>query len=277
MTDAELESVVAAVSTVLRRTVSLVRPLSGGQHARTLLVEDSTTEYVVRLFPPLDNAVTHEPQILDRIASLGDLAPRLVATGKYRESPFIVTSVVPGGPPAPGLPLRDIAAQMAAVLARIHQLDGVGLRTLSWQPPHGDSTIETHARQAWKQLDPADHVLTHYDFWCGNALWDGAKLTGVVDWSGARSAPRELDISWCRLDLVLLGSIDAADQFLTVYERESGHSLLDTRTWDLMAAARSASRVESWAPNYLGIGKPDLTARVLRSRMDDWTSLLCTK
>ncbi|MBH0109977.1 aminoglycoside phosphotransferase family protein [Salinibacterium sp. NG22] len=275
MTVVECDGVIAAVSDALGRTITLVRPLSGGQHAKTLVVADSTTEYVVRVFPPLDDAVGHEPQILDRVAALGDRVPRLVATGQFGDFPFIVTSLVVGGPPSPDLPLRRVAEQMAAVLAQIHQLDSVGLRTLSWETPRGDSTIEALGRRAWQQLDLADHVLTHYDFWCGNAMWEGETLTGVVDWSGARGAPRGLDVSWCRLDLVLLGSIDAADHFLAEYERESGHSLPDIHSWDLVAAARSASRVETWASNYLGVGYSDLTESTLRARMDDWTSRLC--
>ncbi len=275
MTAVETDGIIAAVSDALRRAVTLVRPLAGGQHAKTLVVADSTTEYVVRVFPPLDDAVVHEPQILDRVAALGDRVPRLIATGEFGDCPFIVTSLVAGGPPSSDLPLQSIAGRMAAVLAQIHQLDSVGLRTLSWETPRGDSTIEVLGSKAWKQLDLADHVLTHYDFWCGNAMWKGDTLTGVVDWSGARSAPRGLDVSWCRLDLVLLGSVDAADHFLAEYERESGHSLPDIHAWDLVAAARSASRVESWAPNYLGIGYSELTESTLRARMDDWTSLLC--
>ncbi|MGV8858222.1 phosphotransferase family protein [Rhodoglobus sp.] len=275
VTALETDGIIAAASETLRRTVTLVRPLAGGQHAKTLVVADSTTEYVVRVFPPLDDAVGHEPRILDRVAALCDRVPRLVATGQFGECSFIVTSVVAGGPPSPDLPLRRVAEQMAAVLAQIHQLDSVGLRTLSWETPRGDSTIEALGRRAWKQLDLADHVLTHYDFWCGNAMWEGDTLTGVVDWSGARSAPRGLDVSWCRLDLVLLGSSDAADHFLAEYERESGHPLPDSHAWDLVAAARSASRVETWAPNYLGVGYSDLTESTLRERMDDWTSLLC--
>ncbi|QAV70477.1 aminoglycoside phosphotransferase family protein [Salinibacterium sp. UTAS2018] len=275
MTVVELDGVIAAVSDVLGRTITLVRQLAGGQHATTLVVADSTTEYVVRVFPPLDDAVAHEPQILDRVAPLGDRVPRLVAAGQFGARPFLVTSVVAGGPPSPDVPLRRVAEQMAAALAQIHQLDNVGLRTLSWETPHGDSEIETRGRTAWQQLDLANHVLTHYDFWCGNALWEGDVLTGVVDWSGARSAPRGLDVSWCRLDLVLLGSSDAADHFLAEYERESGYSLPDIHSWDLVAAARSASRVETWAPNYLGVGYSDLTESALRARMDDWTTRLC--
>ncbi|MBK0296215.1 phosphotransferase, partial [Bacillus sp. S34] len=57
-----------------------------------------------------------------------------------------------------------------------------------------------------------DRVLTHGDLWSGNTLWEGDRLTGIVDWSGAMSAPRGVDIAWCRQDLVLLGSTVAADE-----------------------------------------------------------------
>ncbi|MFC4052747.1 phosphotransferase [Actinomadura syzygii] len=26
-------------------------------------------------------------------------------------------------------------------------------------------------------------MLTHFDFWSGNVLWDGDALTGVIDWA----------------------------------------------------------------------------------------------
>src|ERR1022692_293713 len=33
-------------------------------------------------------------------------------------------------------------------------------------------------------LASAPGVLTHYDFWSGNAVWENGVFTGVVDWSG---------------------------------------------------------------------------------------------
>ena len=274
MTTDDQKVIVTAASRLLRRDVTLVRPLTGGQHATTLLVTDGTVRYVVRAFPPGDDAAAREASVLTRLSSLDALVPRLVVHTQDPDLPIIVTSAVPGAPPEPGLPARTLASQMAAALARVHRLDGTGLRDAPAHPPPGDTEIAVRARREWNDLDVSETVLTHYDFWCGNALWDTGDLTGIVDWSGARHAPRGVDVAWCRLDLVLLGSTDAAEFFLTEYERHTGRALGDISSWDVQAAAQAMSAVESWAPNYHGIGRADLTPEVLRQRMDGWAAAL---
>lgn len=119
-----------------------------------------------------------------------------------------------------------------------------------------------------------DPVLIHSDFWCGNALWEADRLTGVVDWSGARSGPRGVDLAWCRQDLVLLGSPRAAGLFLEEYERLTGAAVDDIGAWDVQAAASAHGRVETWLPNYLGIGRGEMTAELLRERLDAWNAKL---
>lgn len=250
--------------------------LDGGQHAITLLAEDEAGKVVVRVFPAGDDAVSFEMTVLDQIGALGDLVPRYVAHGSVAGQPMIVTSAVRGSAASPTLPLDRIAEEMAVALARIHQLDGSGLRdTFQWAPS-GVGKLADAARAAWESLDLTGPVLTHYDFWSGNALWDGDSLTGVADWSGARRAPRGVDVAWCRQDLVLLGSRSAAEHFLGVYEARAGVDVADISAWDLLAAAHADPGVESWAANYEGVGRPDITPTVLRHRLDSWTRSLDT-
>ena len=261
-----------AASNVVGRRLEFIGQLGGGEHALTVLARSADgIEYVARLFPDGDSAVTEEVRVLARLHPLGVLAPSLVA---YDEGspvgPIIVTSRVDGGHPSPTLCTTVIAQEMAAALVRIHRLDGRGLRTAPAGPPSGDGPAAKAARARWERLDHDDPVLTHFDFWCGNALWDGAALTGVVDWSGARRGPRGIDVAWCRQDLVLLGSPTAADVFLRTYERAAGVRVDDVLDWDILAAARAESDVETWAPNYSGIGRPEITGDVLRTRLDDW-------
>ncbi|MFF2624101.1 phosphotransferase family protein [Oerskovia jenensis] len=265
-------ALVRLASRLVGRDLELVRPLPGGIHATTLLVSDGARELVVRRFPPGDGAVHHEVGVLDRLEPLGERVPRLVASST--EQAMIVTTRVPGGAPAPHVPAGEIAAELARALVAIHSLDGRGLREEPALPPRGDGPVSRAARREWGGLELGDRVLTHYDYWRGNALWDGGVLTGVVDWSGARSAPRGVDLAWCRLDLVLLGSIEAADYFLAEYERRSGRVIGDARAWDLQAAGQADSAVESWAPGYAGIGRSDMTGPVLRERLDAWSALL---
>ncbi|MET3450775.1 aminoglycoside phosphotransferase family protein [Curtobacterium sp. 1544] len=266
-------AIVAAAADLLGRPLTLDRELTGGQHARTLMAVDGDARVVVRMFPRGDDAVRREREVLRRLGPLGTLAPRLLAHGEAQGHPVIVTDAVPGGPPAPGLDPVVIGEQMGRALAEIHRLDPVDLPDESRQPTRRAGRLATSAHEAWREVD-LDRVLTHGDFWSGNALWEGERLTGIVDWSGAMSAPRGVDIAWCRQDLVLLGSTAAADRFLAVYEGATGQRVRDVRAWDVIAAARADAYLETWAPNYAGIGRPEIDGRLLRSRFDTWVGSL---
>lgn len=67
---------------------------------------------------------------------------------------------------------------------------------------------------------------------------------------------------------------EAARVFLTEYERLSGTTIDDIDAWDVQAAASAHERVETWLPNYLGIGLTDMTAETLRERLDTWNAAL---
>lgn len=268
-----------AASVLLGRALKPVRLLAGGQHAITLLARDDAEELVVRAFPPGDDAVAREVKVLDRLGSLGPLVPSLVAFGEVAfdeggSRPLIITSRVSGTAPDPLLEPLDMARPLAAVLARIHSISGVGLPQAPARPPDGESPMALRSRAGFADLDASERVLTHGDYWCGNLLWEGGRATGVVDWSGACHGPRGLDLAWCRQDLVLLGSREAAGLFLAEYERRADVAVADIRAWDVHAAARAVDRVETWEPNYSGIGRPDITDRILRERMDAWVASL---
>lgn len=56
-----------------------------------------------------------------------------------------------------------------------------------------------------------------------------------------------------------LGSPEAAAVFLAAYEERLGRRIHDIRAWDVQAAALAHDRVETWLPNYHGIGLTDMT------------------
>ncbi len=266
-------SIAAAAAELLGEHAELLLLLSGGTHAETALIAVGGRELVARRFPAGDDAVADEIPVLERVSALGALVPKLVA---YRDGPhpLIVTTKVEGGLPDPALPVAAIAEAMAQVLAQIHSISGAGLQRGRKKPPSADTLIARVARGNPPHCDPSLDVLIHGDFWCGNAMWEGPRLTGVVDWSGAHSGARGRDVSWCRQDLVLLGDVAAADVFLQAYQDFSGLKVADVREWDLRAGAWADSAVETWAPNYTGIGRTDVTPEVLRARLDDWNGAL---
>lgn len=273
MTDAQGRAIRIA-SDLVGRELGLVDVFTGGQHATTLLATDGESEFVVRAFPAHHDAAVREAEVLGRLSALGAWVPHLVAANDDLAVPVIVTSRVSGTAPDADLSPLVIAAEMAAALVRIHELDGDGLRPTPGEPPRGGSALAARAQREWASLDMRDPVLIHSDFWCGNALWEADRLTGVVDWSGARSGPRGVDLAWCRQDLVLLGSPSAAGLFLEEYERLSGAAVDDIGAWDVQAAASAHDRVETWLPNYLGIGRGEMTAELLRERLDAWNAKL---
>jgi aminoglycoside phosphotransferase (APT) family kinase protein len=270
MPSPELNALLACASRLTGRDLRLRQVLTGGQHAFTIQAGDAHGDVVVRVFPTGDDAVQREVDILTRVQALGGFVPTFLARGAVDDQPMIVTTLVPGTAPRPTVPVAQIAAQMGEMLARIHTLDGSGLRRAPTAPPDGTGVLARAARAALPRLEDNDKVLTHFDFWSGNTLWEGDELTGVVDWSGARVAPRGVDVAWCRQDLVLLGARSAADIFLETYENHAGLVVADMSLWDLVAAAQADPVVESWAANYHGVGRPDITSEVLRKRLDDW-------
>lgn len=269
-------SIATAASELLGESAELLRVLPGGTHAETALILVAGRELVVRRYPPGDDAVANEIPVLERVSSLKALVPQLVAY-QHGADPLIVTTKVDGGLPDPALPLNAIADAMAKALAQIHSISGAGLHRGRKALPQAETSIARAARRNPPRFDPSLDVLVHGDFWCGNAMWQGPQLTGLVDWSGGHSGARGLDVSWCRQDLVLLGDVEAADLFLEAYQRASGTEVVDLREWDLTAGAWADTVVETWAPNYTGIGRPDITPEKLRARLNAWNSALLQK
>jgi aminoglycoside phosphotransferase (APT) family kinase protein len=242
---------------VTRQPVRVVRPLLGGTHAVTLLLEADGQEMVLRQYPPGDDAPAREATVLEALDGLGGWAPKLLAADPAQG--LILITRLPGTADIMPSDPDHAAAELAHGLARIH----------ATPPPPG-------LRDGIKALNPAgtERVLTHFDYWSGNVLWDGPNLTGIVDWSGASRAPRGLDVGWCRLDLVLLHGTAVADVFLAAYERAAATSIRDMRLWDLFALNSSRDRIETWEPNYTSLGRTDLTGAELRARHTRWTEEL---
>jgi aminoglycoside phosphotransferase (APT) family kinase protein len=235
---------------VVGEPVRVVRELKGGTHAATHLVATDAQEFVLRRYPDGDDAPAREARVLDALDGLGGWAPQKVgAAGNLILITRLpgVADIIPGDP-------EFAARELALGLARIH---ATPLEKLS------------HLRDGIAG-PPGEPVLTHYDYWSGNVLWDGPTLTGIVDWSGAAKAPRGFDVAWCRLDLVLLHGPDVADVFLRAYQANAT-AVPDIGAWDRFALESSRERVETWEPNYTSLGRTDLTGPELRARHTRWS------
>jgi aminoglycoside phosphotransferase (APT) family kinase protein len=263
--------------------VQEIRALPGGTHASTFLIrtEDPEREFILREFPPGDDAPVNESRVLSALGGLGGLAPCLLASGAGgapSAGSWVLISRLPGTPDIDPVLPDAWAGELGRALARIHATPRHGLAGLQdvFGRPGGSPAAVTGpaagvVTASWELLATAPAVLTHHDFWSGNTVWQDGVLTGVVDWSGGGLGPRGFDVGWCRLDLYLLYGEPIAGRFLDSYERASGSALPDLPLWDLWAVSRSHEDVESWVPNYRDLGRADLTGAELRRRHTAWT------
>ena len=89
--------------------------------------------------------------------------------------------------------------------------------------------------------------ILHMDYWPGNILWNGGRISGLVDWDAASYGDPALDVAYFRMNMYLRGVKEAADMFLDFYEAESG-PVENLGFWELACAARPLPNPSIWIP-----------------------------
>jgi aminoglycoside phosphotransferase (APT) family kinase protein len=80
-------------------------------------------------------------------------------------------------------------------------------------------------------------------------LWDGSRVSGVVDWATAAVGPPGIDLARMRQNLAGWHGREAADRFTRCYVEAGGDPAARDPFWDLLDAADSVAFVdESRAP-----------------------------
>jgi aminoglycoside phosphotransferase (APT) family kinase protein len=262
--------------------------LEGGQHAETWRVEteNPAISVVVRQFPVDDPAPLREQRVLRALDGLGGLAPLPLGgdpDGRWSEYPTSLVSWLDGQPDITPTDPRAWARELGRGLAAVHTVPTERLAELPsvFEDRGGSKEIlggplAAEVRSRWSEVVASPEVLIHGDYWSGNVVWRGGRLTGIVDWSAGARGPRGFDLGWCRLDLILLFGEQIADDFLAAYEAGTGQAVTGVRLWDCWAVARSEDTVGSWVPNYLPLGRVDLDQDELRRRHAQWTARLRT-
>jgi hypothetical protein len=166
--------------------------------------------------------------------------------------------------------------KMAAELPLFH---GLRLPALRRYRPYYDPRVRDIPRwskqtKAWDAVfdvasrrQPATPPrFIHRDYHPGNILWTRGRLTGVVDWISACAGPPQVDIAHCRVNLVRLHGLGAADAFLAAYASASGTAVGDYDPyWDAMGLMDSGHSPQVTAPS---LGPAGLTVAKMRRRLD---------
>lgn len=191
-------------------------------------------------------------------------------TGEVMEMPGIVTRFVEGNLvlEAPADPL-DWAGKLAGTLATIHAipcgedaqkflLKGNSEATwfLNSESPPGYIQAYPGGEEVWQILknsfptiERTPPVLLHLDYWSGNILWRENEISAVIDWEEAACGDPAVDVGYAFMNIVLMGLPEAADEFLRVYEAQTGRVLRNLGFWQLAAAVRPMTDPDDWKIN----------------------------
>jgi len=187
--------------------------------------------------------------------------------GDVLEIPGIVTGFVEGKllMDTPSEPL-EWARKLAKMLAKIHSIPCgeeqqqfllKGNAEASWvvkydQPPAymqnypGGVDVWQWMRQHYPNIQTDIPVLLHLDYWSGNILWHANKISAVIDWEEAAYGDPAVDVAYARMNMILMGVPEAADEFRRVYESARGYRVKNLGFWELAASVRPMTDPIDW-------------------------------
>ena len=180
-------------------------------------------------------------------------------TGEILGAPGIVTGFVEGSLlfEAPAN-VMDWARKLARMLAKIHSIPCgkeersfllKGNSEASWflkydSPPTymqeypGGADLWEMLQELYPNIRAVPPSLLHIDYWSGNILWHKNEISAVLDWEEAAYGDPAIDVAYARMNMFLMGLMEAADEFLRVYESATGRKIENLGFWELAASVR---------------------------------------
>jgi aminoglycoside phosphotransferase (APT) family kinase protein len=229
-----------------------------------------------------DGLLTREADNLRLLGPTDVPAAELVAvdaTAEQCEDPSLLMTLLPGA-----IRLDDAAVvrPLAEQLVRIHRIEVTDeTRPRSYQAWTGPERVRlpaaTSRPELWekavdgiRQDPPAyDGCFLHRDFHPGNVLFDGERISGVVDWVETSWGPSDLDVAHCSTALALLHGATVGLSFAAAYEAAGG-TISSEPYWRLLDALAYAPDAEKVAVPWREVGRTDLTPALLQSRLEDY-------
>lgn len=214
--------------------------------------------------------IAQEARALELLAPSAVPAPRLVAADAT--SGRLLMTVVDGELQAGADDVRGGAAALAETAARIATVtlpaDHGLTNWRSWapadpEPPDwGDAPLWRDGIWTYQSQGPpstATPQLLHRDVHPLNVLWDGTRVSGVVDWVNACVGHPHAELGHCRWNLATMADLETADAFLDHYRARVDGEHYDP-WWDV-AAVIGLLPGPIGTSGWRAVGRRDLTDR----------------
>ena len=245
------------------------------------LVETSTQSAVMRVGTAGDVSTLRVEQAgLAVAATSGVPVPRLLAANLDGDPPALLIERMPGSSAIPSERAPARFRSLGAAAATLHAV----VVPVAGELPRRDCPISGVDFDRLRALAPAQDLLvraeqardacrpqstdgfSHGDLWQGNAMWDGDRLTAIIDWECAGVGPAGVDLGSLRLDVAMCFDLAAADDVLAGWESEAGRRAADVAYWDVVAALSTPPDVGWFAGTISAQQRPDLTRELLEDR-----------
>ncbi|MBM7788457.1 phosphotransferase family protein [Tenggerimyces flavus] len=266
-----------------------VEALAGGWTSRMRRLSSAAGEvFVLRSFVDAfyrrhaPGLLAREAAILQLLAPTGVPAATLVAVdpdGTECADPSLLMTLLPGRIRLDTDGLAERICALARLLVQIHAIQPEERpRTYqAWTAPDRVRLPENASKTWHRAVDviradppPYEGRFLHRDFHPGNVLFDGATVTGVVDWVETSWGPADLDVAHCATTLALLAGTEAADRFVAAYVEAGGTLDADEdahRYWRVLDALGFAPDAEKVATPWRAVGRTDLTPPQITGRL----------
>ena len=238
-------------------TLQSVMPLSRRTSALEILNDKQHPERLIMLSHSErdrdrnPNIARDEFRLLKTLTETELPVPQPLYLCETHDPPFLITSCLPGSSGVNAEDLPFLRRRLAATLSAIHSVD-LGRYDLSFLPRQSEllamhispstseqNSIQSAMRSVSDRINLNAPALLHGDFWPGNLLWEGDRLTAIIDWEDAMLGDPLADLGKSRLEILWAFGLEAMKSYTAHYlalNTELDASALSF--WDLWGASR---------------------------------------
>lgn len=279
--------------------VSLKGGISSAVFGLKINQGDTCHEAVLRQFTNTEwlreepELASHETAALQAAGAAGLPSPRWLACdpdGGACGLPTVLMTRLPGRVVLDPADLPGWLDGLARTLADLHAADvsPIGWSYFTYNEVARLTVPEwTRVPEAWRgiigrvQGPPPSYRLQfiHRDYHPTNVLWREGQVSGVVDWVNACMGPAGIDTGHCRLNLVQMYGVEAADAFLDSYlaaTRQNGCDVNDPY-WDMLCLIEMLPGPPEVYQGWPDLGLTALSPEWIARRLDEYAESLARK